>query len=122
MFNDGKNLEFIIEKIDDALDNLAQFGSVEKLLNSKMGYDATLMCIMQIGETLKNKLSVGFVEKYGGILPIQESYWTRNYIAHDYEGVSKIVVEGLLREHLPKLKIDIENILVELQKEKGGAK
>jgi hypothetical protein len=36
--------------------------------------------------------------------------------------VSKIVVEGLLREHLPKLKIDIENISVELQKEKGSAK
>jgi hypothetical protein len=56
MFNDKKNLEFVIEKIDDALDNLLQFGSVEKLLNSKMGYDATLMCIMQIGGIFKKFL------------------------------------------------------------------
>lgn len=122
MSNDVKSLKFIVEKIDDALDNLSQMGTVEKLLNSKMGYDATLMCILQIGETLKKKLSGELCEKYNNILPIEQSYWTRNYIAHDYEGVSKVIIEGLLREHLPKLKTDIEMILSELETSKGGAR
>jgi len=119
MSKDIKNLKFIVEKIDDALTNLAEFGNVEKLLNSKMGYDATLMCILQIGETLKKKLSSELCGKYKNILPIEQSYWTRNYIAHDYEGVSKLVIEGLLREHLPKLKKDIEMILSEIEKQKA---
>jgi uncharacterized protein with HEPN domain len=111
MYNDKKRLEFVLEKIEDALGFRDEFESIENLLNSKMGYDATLMCIVQIGETLKKKFSPEFYEKYKDMLPIDQSYWTRNYIAHDYEGVSKQIIEMLLREHLPKLKYDIETII-----------
>ena len=120
MSKDVRSLRFIVEKIDDALDNLAQFGTVERLLSSKMGYDATLMCILQIGETLKKKLSSELCERYKNTLPIEQSYWTRNYIAHDYEGVSKLIIEDLLRGHLPKLKKDIEAILESLEETGAG--
>ncbi|NWF67296.1 MAG: DUF86 domain-containing protein [Campylobacterales bacterium] len=118
MYNDIKKLRFVLEKIDDVFSFKDEFGSVEKLLNSKLGYDATLMCIVQIGETLKKKFSSNFYEKYENLLPINQSYWTRNYIAHDYEGINKLIIEGIVREHLPKLKTTIETILSELENSK----
>ena len=111
--SDIKKLEFILEKINDAISYKDSFKSIENLLNSKIGFDATNMCIMQVGETL-NKLSEDFIKKYNH-LPIKESYLTRNYIAHDYEGVNKYIIEVIIKEHFIELKKDIEKIL---QKEK----
>jgi len=111
---DISRLRFILEKIDDLLHYRDEYKTIEALLNSKMGFDATNMCIMQIGETL-NKLSTSTQEKYSE-LPIKESYLTRNYIAHDYEGVNKQIIEMIIREQFPLLKTQIENILQELKK------
>ena len=107
--SDLKKLQFILEKINDAISYKDNYKSIEELLNSKMGFDATNMCIMQVGETL-NKLSDEFIEKYN-YLPVKESYLTRNYIAHDYEGVNKYIIEIIIKEHFVQLKSDIENIL-----------
>ena len=110
--SDITKLEFINEKIDDLYEYKQDFKTIENLLNSKIGFDATNMCIMQIGETL-NKLSLEVQNKYTN-LPIKESYLTRNYIAHDYEGVNKHIIELIIREQLPKLKTYIETIIKEL--------
>ena len=69
--------------------------------------------IEKIDETL-NKLSQETQTKYSE-LPIQESYLTRNYIAHDYEGVNKQIIEMIIREQLPLLKSQIQTIINELQ-------
>jgi len=111
---DITRLLFIVEKIDDLLNYKEEYKSIEALLNAKMGFDATNMCIMQIGETL-NKLSEDIQKTYPN-LPIKESYLTRNYIAHDYEGVNKQIIEMIIREQLPQLKQQINFILKELQK------
>jgi len=111
---DITRLHFIIEKIDDLLSYKEDFKSIEALLNSKIGFDATNMCIMQIGETL-NKLSDSIQSQYTE-LPVKESYLTRNYIAHDYEGVNKQIIEMIIREQLPLLKKQIETILKELER------
>jgi uncharacterized protein with HEPN domain len=111
--SDATRLPFAIEKIDDIFEYKQQYKSIESLLNSKLGFDATNMCIMQLGETL-NKLSVQIQEKYME-LPIKESYLTRNYIAHDYEGVNKHIIEMIIREQLPLLKEQLQNILIELE-------
>ena len=105
-------IDFIIEKIDDALTYKTTFGSIEETLNSKMGFDAVSMCILQVGETL-NKLSYELIEKYPD-LPVKQSYLTRNYIAHDYEGVSKMILETILREHFPILKEQLLQIKQDL--------
>ena len=34
----------------------------------------------------------------------------RNYIAHDYEGVNLSVIEHIIREKLPQIKLDIEKL------------
>ncbi len=31
----------------------------------------------------------------------------RNFVAHDYEGVNMALIEGVIREYLPKLKKSI---------------
>ncbi len=100
--SDKSKIDFIIEKIDDINSYKKEFKTIENLLNSKLGYDAVCMCIMQIGETL-NKLSDDFKNENND-LPYKESYLTRNYIAHDYEGISKIILESIIREHLPKIR------------------
>jgi len=111
---DITRLYFIVEKIDDLLSYKEDYKTIEALLNSKIGFDATNMCIMQIGETL-NKLSNEFQVKYSE-LPIKESYLTRNYIAHDYEGVNKQIIEMIIREQLPLLKSQIQKIIKELER------
>jgi len=111
--SDITKILFVIEKINDLLSYKQDFKSIENLLNSKMGFDATNMCIMQIGETL-NKLSLEIQEQYTE-LPIKESYLTRNYIAHDYEGVNKHIIEMIIRDQLPKLKLYLETLIKEIQ-------
>ncbi len=111
--SDLSRLTFAIEKIDDIFEYKTQYKTIENLLNTKLGFDATTMCIMQIGETL-NKLSPAIQQKYTE-LPIKESYLTRNYIAHDYEGVNKHIIEMIIRQQLPLLKQQLQTIIKELK-------
>ena len=106
MSSSFEKLDFIIEKIDDIESLKARYKSIEDLLNDVMGYDATLMSLLQIGETL-NKLRD---ELFANLLPIKGTYDVRNFIAHDYEGVNKMIIEDIIRTQLPKLKQIILNI------------
>ena len=101
-----EKLDFILEKIDDIESFKARYKTVEDLLNDTMGYDATLMSLLQIGETL-NRLRD---EPFANLLPIKGTYDVRNFIAHDYEGVNKVIIEDIIRSQLPKLKDIILNI------------
>jgi len=102
-----KKLEFIVEKIDDILFFRSKFDSIEELLNDKMGYDATLMALLQIGETINKLKDAPFSDK----LPVKGAYNVRNFIAHDYEGVNKVIIEDIIRKFLPELKDKILEIL-----------
>ncbi len=106
MSSSFEKLDFIIEKIDDIESFKARYKSIEDLLNDVMGYDATLMSLLQIGETLNRLRDEPFAEK----LPIKGTYDVRNFIAHDYEGVNKMIIEDIVRKELPKLKQVILNI------------
>lgn len=106
MSSSFEKLDFIIEKIDDIESFKARYKSIEDLLNDVMGYDATLMSLLQIGETLNKLRDESFAEK----LPIKGTYDVRNFIAHDYEGVNKMIIEDIIRTQLAKLKQIILNI------------
>ena len=106
MSSSFEKLDSIIEKIEDIACFKARYKSIEDLLNDVMGYDATLMSLLQIGETL-NKLRD---ELFANLLPIKGTYDVRNFIAHDYEGVNKMIIEDIIRTQLPKLKQIILNI------------
>jgi len=99
-------LDFILEKIEDIESFKSRYNTTVDLLNDVMGYDATLMSLLQIGETL-NQLRD---EKYSSRLPIKGTYDVRNFIAHDYEGVNKAIIENIIRIELSKLKTIILEI------------
>ena len=50
MSTDKNRLIFILEKIEDISMYKSNFNSIKELLDDKMGFDATLMCLLQIGE------------------------------------------------------------------------
>ena len=106
--SDIKRIKFIIEKIEDIESFINKFNSVVSLLDDKMGFDATLMSLLQIGETL-NKLENEYetIDKND----IKGAYDVRNFIAHDYEGVNKSLIEAILRNHIPKLKESLTKII-----------
>lgn len=106
MSSSFEKLDFILEKIEDIESFKARYKTIEDLLNDVMGYDATLMSLLQIGETLNRLRDKPFAEK----LPIKGTYDVRNFIAHDYEGVNKVIIEDIVRKELPKLKQVILNI------------
>ena len=108
MSSDKKKIEFVIEMMEDIETYLTRFDSVTALLDDKMGFNATLMSLMQIGETLR-KLQGKYEELDDD--DIKGAYDVRNFIAHDYEGVRKSIIESIVREHLSKLKNALEKII-----------
>jgi len=108
MSNDKKKIEFAVEMIEDIEAYLTRFESVTALLDDKMGFNATLMNLMQIGEALR-KLQGQYAELDRD--DIKGAYDVRNFIAHDYEGIRKSIIESIIREHLPKLKAALIKIL-----------
>ncbi len=67
------------------------------------------MCLMQIGEKL-NKIETtnkNLLEAKRG------AYNTRNFIAHDYEGVNLALIENIVRNLLKPLKDEIIEIINE---------
>ena len=108
MSSDKKKIEFVIEMMEDIETYLTRFDSVTTLLDDKMGFNATLMNLMQIGETPR-KLQGKYTELDND--DIKGAYDVRNFIAHDYEGIRKSIIESIIREHLPKLKNALEKII-----------
>ena len=37
---------------------------------------------------------------------------TRNWVIHAYDNVDNVIVWGIVKNHLPKLKIEVENYLI----------
>jgi len=102
----GKLL-FIKEKTEDIFHYRDSHQTIEALLNDRMGYDAVLMSLLQIGETLNKLQDAPFAEQ----LPIKGAYDVRNFIAHDYEGVNKAIIENIIRNMLPQLHQTVEALL-----------
>ncbi|HIP12425.1 MAG TPA: DUF86 domain-containing protein [Arcobacter sp.] len=110
--NDLENLIFIVEKIDDLNSYVKRYEKVSLLLEDKFGADASLMCLLQIGETL-NKIQ----NKYDLLLKedIKGSYDVRNFIAHDYMGVDLGFIEAIIKERIPILHNNIKTIIGSLK-------
>lgn len=106
MSSSFQKLDFILENISNIEEYKEKYQSIENLLNDSLGYNATLMCLFQIGETLHKLRDESYADK----LPIKGTYDVRNFIAHDYEGVNKVIIEDIIRVHLPKLKEIILNL------------
>jgi uncharacterized protein with HEPN domain len=111
--NDKFLLKFILDMINRIEEYILDFEYITKMLADNKSHDATLMCLLQIGETL-NKLEQKY--KFLDDEDIKGAYEVRNFIAHDYMGVDLGLVEFILRDKLPKLK---DNILLILEQKEG---
>lgn len=108
MSKDTAKFEFVILMIQNLESYQNRYGGVFQMLQDGMAFDAVLMCLMQIGETL-NKIKGQYKELDDD--EIKGAYDVRNFIAHDYEGVRKSIIEDVVRYYIPKLKSNIEKIL-----------
>ncbi len=50
MLHDTKKLHFILEKIEDIDSFKNRFNSINELFDDKIGFDTTLMCLLQTEE------------------------------------------------------------------------
>jgi len=104
---------FILEQIDRIEKIIARHGGVVKSMEDFEGEMALLMAISQIGETL-SKLDDTLIIQYGLTEEKAGAYYTRNFIVHDYENVDRLIIEDILRTHIPILKEKIKNLYNEL--------
>jgi len=102
-------IDFILEMIDNIETILSRHGGIVSALSDF----EPQMAISQIGESLK-KLDSEIVVKYDLQDDVDGAYYTRNYIVHDYENVDLMLIEDILRKHLPFLKNKIQKIQEDL--------
>ncbi|MBF0501375.1 MAG: DUF86 domain-containing protein [Candidatus Riflebacteria bacterium] len=107
--SDYARVRFVLAKIEDLQGYQTRFPSLDALFSDLMAYDAVLMCLLQIGESLQKLENKSWSEQ----LPVQGAYFVRNIIAHDYEGVDRSIVERIVADEIPRLRLVINQILAE---------
>jgi len=108
---DKQRLEVIFKKIVMIEEIVESFGFVSKALeDEKLAKPAIMMHLTAIAEQFSklkdNKVIEQFDEK-----DIKGAIATRNFIAHDYDGINLGFIEVVIRERLPVVKGVIEGIL-----------
>ena len=96
----------ILKMCDDIEVYKSEYKNVKDILNTRIGLNACLMNIYQIGE-FAGKLSDEFKKQFDNI-EWKEIKDLRNVIIHDYLGVDLEKIENILEKEMPIL---IDNIL-----------
>jgi len=106
-------LVLIEDKIDKIDEIIRQKGSIVAALNDEtLARPAILMHLTSIAEQfgrLQNALEYEILSKFDKE-DIRGAFAVRNFIAHDYEGVNLAIIEGVIREYLPRIKSIIGSI------------
>lgn len=105
---DIDRLQTIIEKIDLILEIVHESsGIVAALSDTKLKRPAILMHLVAMAEQfekLKNDASFTVLSHFDRE-DLKGSYDIRNFIAHDYEGINLPIIEMVIREKLPHIRI-----------------
>lgn len=80
----------------------------DDFINNSILVEACVFNLSQIGE-LANKIDKDFEDRYSSI-PWRVMYGLRNKIVHDYEGVNLVLIWDIVKEDLPELKIQLEDL------------
>ena len=80
----------------------------DDFIRNSMLVEACVFNLSQIGE-LVNKLDKDFEDKHPSI-PWRVMYGLRNKIVHDYEGVNLVLIWDLVKEDLPTLNAQLEDL------------
>ncbi len=101
-------LFLMLETIDKIQNYVSNFSNADQLWNDNLHFDAIMMNFIALGETV-DKLSDTFKEANNNI-EWHKIKAFRNIIAHDYFGVNASEVWQIIQNHLPDLKIKLQNI------------
>lgn len=107
MRNDKKRLQDILESIQLLEKHLSNNKELYKL--NELEFMGVVRCIEVIGEACRY-LSEGLKTKYPDI-PWREISNMRNILAHQYFNVDIEKVEIAVKQDIPRLRIEIENII-----------
>jgi len=107
--DDIDRIKLILVKIDYILD-ICEDGIIKALDDYKTTKPAIMMHLTSIAEQFiklnNSDILTNFDES-----DIKGAVDTRNFIAHDYEGINLPIIEFIIRERLPIIKNIIKDIL-----------
>jgi len=108
--DDLDRIRLLLLKIDYILD-ICNNGIVIALNDDKIKRPAILMHLTSIAEQFSKIKDKNILNRFN-IEDIKGAIDTRNFIAHDYEGINLPIIEFIIRERLPILKKIIKEILI----------
>lgn len=84
----------------------------DNFIKNSMLVEACVFNLSQMGE-LANKIDSDF-EECNSQIPWRVLYGLRNKIVHDYDGVNLVLIWDIVKEDLPELKTQLEELNVKL--------
>ncbi len=110
MFNKNRlNLLAILESTDKILEYSKGYKNADDFYRNKRDFDAVMMNFIIIGEMV-TRLSEDFLERNTNIDWFKIRGF-RNIVAHNYFGIDAEEVWQIIKNHIPKLKKEIQKIL-----------
>lgn len=88
-----------------------KYAELDEFEADAMCVEACVFNLMQIGELSKISLSDEAKETVSNI-PWNQLYGMRNRIVHGYDGVKMTIVWNTIKEDLPKLKEELEKVIL----------
>jgi len=102
------NIAACIDALDKILEFTKSFSSASDFFEDRKAFDATMMNFVIMGEMVI-RISDTFKDKHSEI-PWYKIKAFRNIIAHDYFGIDADEVWQIIKNDLPKLKKQFENL------------
>ncbi len=111
MYNndDLDRVKLIYNKIEYILD-ICEIGIVKALKDEKITKPAIMMHLTSIAEQFSKIKDINLLNNFDNE-DVKGAINTRNFIAHDYEGINLPIIEFIIRERLPVLKTEIDKLL-----------
>ncbi len=103
--------KIIVEKILKYISKVLDYTKdteYDAFINNSILVEACVFNLSQIGE-LANKIDKDFEESNPSI-PWRVMYGLRNKIVHDYEGVNLVLIWDIVKEDLPELNNQLEEL------------
>lgn len=103
--------KIIVEKILKYISKVLEYTkntAYDDFINNSILVEACVFNLSQIGE-LANKIDKDFEDSHSAI-PWRVMYGLRNKIVHDYEGVNLVLIWDIVKEDLPELNAQLEEL------------
>ena len=100
----------ILGHINAVLGYCEKYTLLKEFERNSMCVEACVFNLMQIGELAKTSLSEETKQAISNI-PWNRLYGMRNRIVHGYDGVKLTIIWTTIKEDLPKLKENLEEII-----------